>query len=118
MATDPLNQTVTVHYSGGAVVAPLGLIKYVFGDVETKWLPKAGGDGKGKRKYGTSQRASARAGRVHYLHLVDGTTRSVRVIGSSKRFVDAVLLFDGGVKVTRIYTQSGTKYGQELNKTL
>jgi hypothetical protein len=107
---------MTVHYPGGTVTAAKGFIFWLFDGVESRWQPKEGGDGKGKRKYGTAQRASARAGRVHFLKLNDGSTRSVRVTGATKRFVDAVLQFGDTQRIERIYTQSGTKYGQQLHK--
>ena len=115
MATDILNQTMTAHYPGGAVVGARGLIQHLFETKGTTWAPKEGADGKGKRKYGTSQRASARAGRIHYLHLKDGSMYTVRVIGSTKRFIDAVVRYADVNKLAKVYTQSGSKYGETLS---
>ena len=114
MATDIRNRQMVVHYAGGAMIGAAGLINYLFATKGTRWLPAAGGDGKGKRKYGTSQRASARAGRVHYVLLSDGTTYTLRVVGATKRFIDAVIRYGDIDKITRVYTQSGTKYGETV----
>jgi hypothetical protein len=115
MATDYRNKTVTVHYPGGAMVGAQGLIAYLFETRGTTWAPKEGADGKGKRKYGTSQRASARAGRLHYILFKDGKTHSLRVIGPTKRFIDALVRNGDVNKVERVYTQSGTKYGETVD---
>jgi hypothetical protein len=114
MATDVRNQQMTVHYNGGAVMGAQGLINYVFETKGTRWQAKEGGDGKGKRKYGTTQRASARAGRIHYLKFTDGKTYSVRVVGPTKRFIDAVVKYGDTNKISLVYTQSGSKYGETV----
>jgi hypothetical protein len=114
MATDIRNKQMTAHYNGGAVIGATGFINYLFETKGTRWAAKPDSDGKGKRKYGTTQRASARAGRIHYVLLADGSTYSVRVVGPTKRFIDAVIRYGDTNKITRIYTQSGTKYGETV----
>lgn len=113
MATDPRNRVITAHYPGGAVVAPQGLIQDVFQGLEARWTPRDIPGSTRKRKWGTSQRSNARAGRVHYLVLNDGTQWSVRVIGSTDRFIEACLANMEAGRIERIYTQSGTKYGPD-----
>jgi len=113
MATDPRNQLLTISYAGGTVTAAKGLLEYFLPVGNMQWTQQSGG-ANGKRKYGTIQRASARPGRVHYIHFTDGGVHSVRVTGSSIRFIDKIIASGAQDKIKMVTTQSGTKYARQF----
>jgi hypothetical protein len=114
MAPNPLNQTLTVSYAGGTVTGARGLIEWLLPPFALKWTRTAAEGNNRKRKYGTLQRSSARAGRVHHLITVDGQRFSVRVTGSTQKFLDAVIANAADSKLKAVHTQSGTKYARQF----
>jgi hypothetical protein len=113
MATDPRNQLLTLSYAGGTVTGAKGLLEYFLPVGNMQWTPQSGG-ANGKRKYGTIQRANARPGRLHYIKFTNGETYSVRVTGSSIKFIDKIIASGTQDKISAVYTQSGTKYARQF----
>ena len=116
MATDPKARTMTVAYEGGTVSAALGLLQYLFGNLEPAWGAGSVGTtqtGRKRYKYGSRQKSNAAAGKQVFLDLTDGKTYSVRVTGNVVDFVDAILPKTGNT-VARVYTRRGSEYAPTL----
>ena len=114
MAPKPENQTLTVSYSGGTVTGARGLVEWLLPPFALKWTRTAAEGNNRRRKYGTIQRSSARPGRVHYLVTNDGETFSVRVTGSTQKFLDEIISNAVDSKLKMVYTQSGTKHARQF----
>jgi hypothetical protein len=118
MATKPENQTMTVSYEGGTVTGARGLLDWLLPPYALKWTTTAYDGNPRKRKYGTIQRSSARAGRLHYLVTNEGETFSVRVTGSTQKFLDKIISNAADSKLKAVYTQSGTKHARQFPVSL
>lgn len=115
MATNPKNRSLTVSYPGGTVSAARGLLEYFLEISDLTWQP-VGIPGQGRRrKYGTKQRSQSKGGRVHLLKLDDDKFYSVRVTGTTQRFVDQIVTKSKPGKVLEVYTQSGTKMARQFS---
>lgn len=114
MATNPENKTMTVSYEGGTVTGARGLLTWLFPPLAFQWTPQGVEGNNRRRKYGTIQRSNARAGRVHYLVTDDGETYSVRVTGSTTKFLDKIIANVDSSRLKAVYTHSGTKYARQF----
>jgi hypothetical protein len=110
MAIDPNGIMQTISYPGGTVTAPLGLLKFIFGDVVPVWT--RGPQGGGRRPYGSRQRSNAAAGEPIKLRLVGGKVYTVRVTGEHWRFIDQILANSSGT-IVEAYSQRGSIYGPQ-----
>lgn len=113
MAVHPGNQLLTLSYAGGTVTGAKGLLEYFLPVGNMQWTPQSGG-ANGKRKYGTIQRSQARPGRIHYIKLTNGETYTVRVTGTSIKFIDKIIASGSQDKIAAVYTQSGTKFARQF----
>jgi hypothetical protein len=124
MAPDPNLSLRTIAYKGGTVTAVAGLLDYLFDNVtgEVSWTaPASPADpvtGRRRRKYGTRQRSSSRAGEAMQLVLKNGKTYIVRVTGAHIDFVEFFLSQGGGSKVANVYSERGTEYGPQAKAIL
>lgn len=120
MAVDPKARLNTISYPKGTVTAPRGLLEYLFGTGTpgVSWAVPvdaiAGPGGVRRRKYGTRQRSSSRAGEPMQLILNNGEAYTVRITGTHTKFIDAFLSKGGGAKVANIYSERGTIYGPQI----
>lgn len=120
MATEPNLRLVTLTYPKGTVTAVRGLINYLFGSTSAAvgWTPSANPadpvTGRRRRKYGTRQRSSSRAGENLTMVLNNGEKYNVRVTGTHIDFIDFVLAKGVGRKVDNIYSERGTEYGPQV----
>jgi hypothetical protein len=109
----------TVSYPKGTATAPKALIVYLFGSNVggLAWTPSRNPadpiTGRRRRKYGTSQRSSARAGEAMQVVLDNGEAYTVRITGSHTSFLDFFLAEGLGTKVLNVYSERGTKYGPQ-----
>lgn len=112
---DPKARYATVSYPGGTASAPVGTLEAMFGTLDFQWQASTDGltpTGKRKRKYGTRQRTSARAGKPMSVRFQDGSVFTVRVTGADLDFIDYVLSQAGG-RVIQAWTPRGTVYGPQ-----
>jgi ribosomal protein S4E len=114
MATNPENKTQTIAYKGGTVTGARGLLEWILPPIALSWTPQGVTNNNRKRKYGTIQRSSARAGKVHFLETQDGQKFSVRVTGPTVKFLDIIIANASDSKIKAVYTQSGTKYAPQF----
>lgn len=118
---DPKARKITVGYPGGTMSATIGLVEFLLGAQRLVWtLPVEGetADGKRKRKYGSKQRATARAGRPMTLVLDNGDSYTARVTGADMDFITFVLAKVRDNKVLNIYSPRGTIYGPQFPEDL
>lgn len=115
MAVDPDNRIITVRYEGGSVSGAKGLLFMLLGSISRTWNAPPVDGVQPKRKYGTIQRSRARAGRVHYVVMADGSQYTVRVTGPSEKFVDRLLQNLDSNELEKVYTQSGTKFEAQFD---
>lgn len=121
MAVDPKARLNTITYAKGTVTAPRGLLDYLFGSgtpnvnwaVSTNLVNAI--TNRRRRKYGTRQRESARAGEPMKLVLKNGDIYTARITGSHTAFIDAFLSKGGGLNVANIYSERGTIYGPQVD---
>jgi hypothetical protein len=119
MAVDPKARLNTISYAKGTVTGPRGLLEYLFGGASfnSSWLestnPLDNLTGRRRRKYGTRQRSSARAGEPMQLVLKNGEVYTVRITGTHTRFIDEFLAKGGGLNVANVYSERGTLYGPQ-----
>lgn len=124
MASDPNLRLRTVAYSGGTVTAVAGLLNHLFDNVtgEASWTAPANPadpvTGRRRRKYGTRQRSSSRAGEAMQLVLKSGSAYSVRVTGTHTNFIEFFLSQGGGEKVANVFSERGTIYGPQARAIL
>ena len=117
MATSPNARLQTVAYQRGTATAPKALIAYLFGQNvgglawTTSRDPADPVTGRRRRKYGTKQRSSARAGEAMQVVLDNGETYCVRITGSHTAFIDFFLAEGLGTKVLNVLSERGTVYG-------
>jgi hypothetical protein len=110
----------TICYPHGTITAAKGLLTYLFGSLAqpTNWLPPLVLDetitARRRRKYGTRQRGSARAGEAMRLLLNNGESYTVRITGTHTDFIDWFLAKGGGKKVANVYSERGTIYGPQI----
>jgi len=120
VATDPNLRLVTLTYPKGTVTAVRGLINYLFGSSSAAvgWTPSANPldpvTGRRRRKYGTRQRSSSRAGENLTMVLDNGDQYSVRVTGTHTSFIDFFLAKGVNRKVANIFSERGTIYGPQV----
>jgi len=114
MATNPENATLTVSYEGGTVTGARGLLTWLLPPFALTWEPQSVDGEPRRRKYGTIQRSNARAGRVHFLVTEGNETYSVRVTGSTTRFMDKVVANSASNRIKAVYTMRGTKYARQF----
>lgn len=119
MAVNPNARLQTVSYPKGTATAPKALITYLFGlNVGgLAWTPSRNPadpvTGRRRRKYGTRQRSSARAGEAMQVVLDNGEVYTCRITGSHTAFIDFFLAEGLGTKVLNVYSERGTEYGQQ-----
>jgi len=122
MAINPQARLLTVTYPKGTFTAPKGLIDFLFGTngARLSWLapvdPADPITGRRRRKYGTRQRNSARAGEQIRLVMNNGAVYSGRITGTHTAFVDHFLSVGGADKVLNAYSERGTIYGPQPNQ--
>lgn len=116
--SNPLARLQLISYEGGTVMAPLGLIQFLFGEQNLKWLPQRSAadavTGRRRRKYGSRQRQSARAGEAMTVVLTNGQQYTCRITGSHTDFIDNLLAKAGETKVSEVYSERGAKYGRQF----
>jgi hypothetical protein len=113
MASDPKARTAVLSYSGGTVSGALGLLEFLFGEVQASWQPNSTSEsqtGRKRYKYGTRFKSNAAAGQQVFIDLGEVGTYALRVTGTVTDFIDAILPKTGD-KVKRIYTRRGSVYG-------
>jgi hypothetical protein len=117
VAVTPNARLQTVSYPKGTATAPKALIAYLFGQNVggLAWTPSRDpadpATGRRRRKYGTKQRSSARAGEAMQVVLDNGETYSVRITGTHTAFLDFFLAEGLGAKVLNVLSERGTVYG-------
>ena len=117
VAVNPNARLQTVAYQRGTATAPKALIAYLFGQNvgglawTTSRNPADPVTGRRRRKYGTKQRSSARAGEAMQVVLDNGETYVVRITGSHTAFIDFFLAEGLGSKVLNVFSERGTMYG-------
>lgn len=120
MATTPGARLNTISYPKGTVTAVRGLLEYLFGNLEDNlaWAqPVSLPDlvtGRRRRKYGTRQRGSARAGEAMKILLSTGKVYTVRITGTHTAFIDFFLSKGQVKKVANIYSERGSIYGPQI----
>lgn len=120
MDPNPKLKLNTLTYPGGTVTAARGLLEYLFGDLTTtvSWLAPAHAasavSGRRRRKYGTRQKSSARAGEAMKIVLDNGEVYVVRVTGTHTDFIDTILAKVRRGKVANLVSERGTEYGPQL----
>ena len=119
MAVNPNARLQTVSYPKGTATAPKALIAYLFGQNVggLAWTPSRNPadpvTGRRRRKYGTRQRSSARAGEAMQMVLDNGETYTLRITGSHTAFIDFFLAEGLGSKVLNVYSERGIEYGPQ-----
>lgn len=124
MAPPSVNRLNTISYPRGTVTAPRGLLEYVFGPLDDAlvWtLPGTAADpvtGRRRRRYGTRQRSSARAGEAMKVVLDNGQTYTMRVTGAHLDFIDQILgrMLPG--KVVGLFSERGTDYSPQARNNV
>lgn len=97
----------------------MALIAHLFGSNvgSLAWTPSRNPadpvTGRRRRKYGTRQRSSARAGQPMQIALSNGETYTLRITGSHTAFIDFFLSEGLGSKVLNIFSERGTIYGPQ-----
>jgi hypothetical protein len=122
MAPNPNLRLTTVAYQGGTATGVRGLMDYLF-DTDVNDLEWAANDNpvspvtnRRRRKYGTRQRSSSRAGEQMQVVLKTGEVYTLRVTGTHTAFLDAFLAQGGGVYVSNVFSERGTIYGPRPQK--
>jgi hypothetical protein len=124
VAVNPKLKLNTLAFVGGTVTAPRGLLEYLFGNLSTRtsWLASSeatsGPSGRRRRKYGTRQKSSARAGEAMKIYLDNGEIYTVRVTGTHTNFIDTILSKVSPGKVANLVSERGTEYGPQLQQIL
>lgn len=124
MVTNPKLKLITITYNGGSVTAARGLLEHLFGDLTTRlsWeVPHTGPapiGGRRRRKYGTKQKSSARAGEMMRLVLDNSETYTVRVVGPHLNFIEFFLARTGPGKIVQAFSERGTEYGPQVQPIL
>jgi hypothetical protein len=122
MAVNPSARLRTLTFQKGTVTAPAGLITHLFGNSsgQVSWTASANPPdpvtGRRRRKYGTRQRSSSRAGEVMAIALSNGEQYSVRITGTHTNFIDFFLSQGAGDKVVNVFSERGTIYGPQAKQ--
>jgi hypothetical protein len=124
MATPSSDRLNTISYPRGTVTAPRGLLEYCFGPLEDalRWeLPGTAADavtGRRRRRYGTRQRSSARAGEAMKVVLDNGQKYTMRVTGTHLDFIDFAIgrMLNG--KIVGVFSERGTDYSPQARNNI
>lgn len=112
MTADPKRRLVQYGFSGGFIRGPLGLLEYLFGELDLQWEVTSG-TGPRRRPYGSRQRSNSAAGQPIKIRLDDGEVYTVRTTSVQKTFIKEVIRA-AGIKVVEIWSERGTIYGKKV----
>lgn len=99
------------------MTATRGLCEYLFGLTFDSWVKPPDGtphpSGRRRRKYGSRQRANAKAGKPLTVRTVAGEDYTIWSTGCDIDLLD-MLTTHAGSKIDMVYTQRGTIYAKQF----